>query len=101
MVRIYRHEVPVDGQWHAFVLQSEPLAVGCRKSDVVEFWVDHHENEAGDAIGDVTRFELMVVGTGQRLPDEATEYVGTAIAPFGTFVWHLIRKAPPTTLEEV
>ena len=85
-MRIYRYEVPVDGEWHTWTLQGEPLMVGCRKPEVVEFWADYVDDVAP------VLADFMVVGTGDPWPDEANEYVGTAIAPGGDLVWHLIRK---------
>lgn len=80
--RIFRYEVPVDGQWHALKVDGAPLHVGCRKRGVVEFWAPSGGlNRPG-----VRRF--IVVGTGHPLPAGSLRYHGTAMD--GPLVWHLI-----------
>lgn len=85
---IYRYEVPVDGKDHEFVLHGSPLHVGCRDYDRVEFWAVYRD---GSSDGPLRRFQ--VVGTGHELPKGA-RYIGTAPAPGGTLVWHLIELLP-------
>ena len=82
--RIYRYEVPVDDRWHIFKC-GPPLHVACRNPDVVEFWA-RPRNEDTDEFVDPQHFR--VYGTGQEIPDEV-RYVGTAIEPGGSLVWHL------------
>jgi hypothetical protein len=77
-VRIYRYEVPVDDNHHVIELEGDPLHVGCRRIDVVEFWAIA---EGGPAI----RRRFTVVGTGHPF-DEGHRYV----APGGQLVWHLL-----------
>jgi hypothetical protein len=84
--RIYRYEVPVDDQWHEFDL-GPVLAVGCRQADVVEFWAMHFDN------GLTVRRRFIVVGTGHTLPVEASRHIGTAVAPGGQLVWHLMGES--------
>lgn len=84
--RIYRYEVPVDGEWHDVVLTGSPLRVGCRDVDTVEFWAIAH------GLGAITR-RFRVVGTGEALPSGA-RYWGTAIAPGDELVWHLVEAGP-------
>lgn len=81
--RIFRFEVPVDDQWHPIKLSGHPLAVGCRDARVVEFWA----RETDVATAGVRMFR--VVGTGHPMPEKAT-YWGTATAPGGWLVWHLV-----------
>jgi hypothetical protein len=86
MSRIFRYEVPVDDRAHMVELGGEPLAVGCRQADVVEFWAlepAHSRNR---------RF-FIVVGTGHPI-DGAFHYWGTAVAPGGQLVWHLLELTP-------
>lgn len=78
--RIYRYEVPVDDRWHT-IRCGPPLHVGCRNPDIVEFWAYPPADNA-----DEQRFR--VYGTGHDIPGEVF-YVGTAIAPGGSLVWHL------------
>ena len=78
--RIYRYEVPVDDAPHEFRLHGNPLAVGCRRYDVVEFWAIHHD-DLSDESGQRRRFQ--VVGTGHDLPHglrRAGWHIGTAVA---------------------
>lgn len=85
MNAIYRYEVPVDDNVHTIPLTGQVLHVGCRKTDVVEFWALHT-----DASEEKRHF--VVVGTGQPLVPlgRTAEYVGTAYAPSGGLVWHLL-----------
>lgn len=87
-VMIYRYEVPVDDQWHEIGLRGDILEVGCRQSDMVEFWATHDT----DAV--IQQRKYVVVGTGQPWPsipfDQRLVYRGTAQDPTGTLVWHLL-----------
>lgn len=83
--RIFRYEVPVDDQWHVITGTSDPLSVGCRNPGIVEFWAWERP--------DVTMHtEYRVVGTGQPI-DGPMSHQGTAIAPGGHLVWHLVRRS--------
>jgi hypothetical protein len=85
MKTIHRYEVPVDGGWHSF--ECGPiLAVGCRNPEIVEFWA--YPNGSGSFGKGMRHFS--VVGTGQSFED-VEQYVGTATAPGGQLVWHLIQ----------
>jgi hypothetical protein len=88
--RIFRYEVPVDDQWHDFKLWGDPLAVQCRDIRAVEFWA-RHGGENADPSGLSRSF--IVVGTGHPIPTDA-RYWGTAIAPGGQLVWHLLELWP-------
>ena len=79
---IYRYEVPVDDRWHPLQLSGRIVHVGCRNMHAVEVWAFHTDGPT------VTR-SFRVYGTGQAIPP-GVEYVGTAIAPGGQLVWHLI-----------
>lgn len=79
---IYRYEVPVDDRWHPLQLSGEVLHVDCRNARVVELWAMHHE-------GPKAVRSFRVYGTGHPLPD-GVDYIGTAIAPGGQLVWHLV-----------
>lgn len=81
--RILRFEVPVDDRFHLIrVPRNSILHVGCRNERAVEFWIGEH------ASGDEVR-AYQVYGTGQPIP-EGTKYEGTAVAPGGRLVWHLM-----------
>lgn len=82
--RIYRYEVPVDDCWH-IIRSGKPLHVACRQLDTVEFWAASPDDMAGS--GEERHFR--VYGTGHPMPDALT-YVGTALAPGGHLVWHLV-----------
>lgn len=84
-MHIYRHEVPVDDRWHPLQLSGEILHVGCRNMHVVEVWARHTDDPV------VTR-SFRVYGTGQPLPPDI-QHIGTAIAPGGQLVWHLMETA--------
>lgn len=81
---IFRYEVPVDDRWHRIELSGALYSVGCRTIDVVEFWA---LSSGGPAISR----DFRVYGTGHPLPAEF-EYVGTAVAPGGALVWHLVER---------
>lgn len=82
---IFRYEIPVDDQWHTFLLAESPLAFGCRHETVVEFWAQPAR------LGGVSR-TFKVVGTGQPI-DEGTWYHATVVSPSGRFVWHVVGRA--------
>ncbi|MDX2838014.1 hypothetical protein PV377_03170 [Streptomyces ipomoeae] len=79
---IYRYEVPVDDRWHPLQLSGRIVHVDCRDVHAVEVWAIH-TNDLPE-----TR-TFRVYGTGHTLPPDV-QHVGTAIAPGGQLVWHLI-----------
>lgn len=83
---IYRHNVPVDGQWHTIALTGDVVFIATRHVDLVEVWSMHDDDRPL-----VTR-EFQVFGTGQLLPDdEQTVYVASTLA--GQYlVWHLFER---------
>ena len=84
--RIFRFEVPVDDQWHPLDV-PDPLTVtriGCRRRDVVEFWAVAH--------GQTWPRQFLVVGTGQPFDLNRDIVHGTAVAPEGDLVWHLLER---------
>jgi hypothetical protein len=80
---IYRYEVPVDDDVHPIELSGKILHVGCRDPRTVEFWALHSGGPTVERV-------FCVVGTGHPIPDGWTKLVGTAIAPGGHLVWHLL-----------
>ena len=82
--RIFRHEVPVDDREHEYVITGDPVAVACRDVNKVEFWT----LDDSDAEGRKRRF--VVVGTGHSLSPYVVRHWGTAIAPGGQLIWHLV-----------
>lgn len=82
--RIFRHEVPVDDQEHEVVISGDPLAVSCRDLTKVEFW------SLDDPNAQALLRRFTVVGTGQLLSPYVCRHWGTAIAPGGQLVWHLM-----------
>lgn len=89
-VSIHRYEVPIDDKVHSVLFHGEPLAMACRHSGVVEFWALHLDHFAGNGL---PRW-FTVVGTAQPLPEKFKGYIGTAVAPGGSLVWHLIEVRP-------
>lgn len=90
-MRIYCHEVPVDDRWHPVEAVMDPLSVGCREVGTVEFWAwEPHGGPWPE------RF-FRVFGTRQEIPDNV-KYWGTAVAPSGRLVWHLVEAT--SDLEE-
>ncbi len=86
MNRILRYEVPVDDEWHSLTGSfTTPLHVGCRDPRIVEFWAWEREDRS------ILPMEFRVIGTGHPFDGPGT-YVGTAIAPGGHLVWHLMRR---------
>lgn len=80
---IRRYDVPVGGV-HVVALAGHILHVGCRNEQVVEFWALHSPDTAVD------HRRFVVVGTGHPLPDGTWRYHGSAVAPGGRLVWHLL-----------
>jgi hypothetical protein len=87
--RIYRHQVPVDDQWHELELHGNPLAVAARNPAIVEFWARFSPGVAG------MKRQFRVIGTGQPTPDNAVTYWGTTVAS-PQLVWHLVERGPTT-----
>ncbi|MFF2864550.1 hypothetical protein ACFVSX_32300 [Streptomyces rubiginosohelvolus] len=85
---IHRYEIPVDDQNHRFTIGRGPLHFACRQDGVVEFWAC----APTDSIALLREF--TVVGTGHPMP-VGTWHVGTAIAPGGHLVWHILECAIP------
>lgn len=85
MTAIHRYEVPVDDRWHPVQLSGNVLHVDCRNAHVVELWALHT-----DGPGDTRSFR--VYGTGQPIPPDL-RHIGTALAPGGKLVWHLMEIA--------
>lgn len=85
-MRIFRHEVPVDDRAHVFELHGDPLAVACRRTNTVEFWALHDDDGPG-----LKRW-FRVAGTGQPVEPRRGRRLhwGTAVAPGGQLVWHLV-----------
>lgn len=82
---IFRYQVPVDGRWHTIDLTGQILHVASRDPAYVEFWAMHHH-------GEVPRpAQFRVVPTGYSFASGM--YRGTAIAPGGQLVWHLIEAS--------
>lgn len=88
--RILRFEVPVDGRFHFLRVPCNGiLHVGCRSERAVEFWI--RESRAGDEVR-----AFQVFGTGEPIR-EGTQYEGTAVAPGGRLVWHLLSASASST----
>jgi hypothetical protein len=77
---IYRHQVPIDDDWHVLRLSGAVLHVASRCPGAVDVWALHTGGF------EVAR-TLRVFGTGHSLP-EGLSYIGTAIAE--PFVWHVM-----------
>jgi hypothetical protein len=91
--RILRFEVPVDDRWHLLqVPVGAILHVDCRISSLVEFWIRENEHRADE----VRAFRAY--GTGQPAPVSAT-FEGTALAPGGRLVWHLMSASTVPPME--
>jgi hypothetical protein len=84
---IFRYEVPVDDEWHEFDLTADVLHVAARRVDTVEFWSLNEQDQPAAT----SRFR--VVGTGHSV-DPNWVHRGTAIAPGGMLVWHLMQENP-------
>jgi hypothetical protein len=87
---IFRYEVPVDDEWHGVDLSGEVLHVDSRHPQVVEFWALHSG-------GPTVRRWFRVFGTGHPLPEGRLHHRGTAVAPGGHLVWHLV-EGPEASL---
>lgn len=83
--RILRSQIPVDDEWHARDMGGPIVHVATRDPRVVEiWWLDETSETARPRT-------FRVFGTGHPLPD-AAQYVGTAITPDGSLVWHLMER---------
>lgn len=84
---IYRFEVPRDDQPHRVQFEGDVFAVAARGVDTIEFWALGGGSEARVRT-------LMVVGTGQPLPEAYWCHWGTVVIYDVHYerrvVWHLI-----------
>jgi hypothetical protein len=86
--KVFRYEVPVDGNAHVFALTGDPVAVAAVGDNGVEFWAEHDwRKEPG-----LSR-AFRVFGTGQPLPEDVT-WAGTCQRSPGGLVWHLYEVTP-------
>jgi hypothetical protein len=114
MQRVLRWAIPVDDQWHdigaGYVVETAARQSFQRPGDIVEIWT--LEDTPDDGPVDVPMRSVIVVGTGQPVP-EHTEHVGTAVVPalqlvpsalagqrdriesIGGLVWHVFAKYDP------
>jgi len=79
--QMFRYEVPVDDQAHAFALTCNPVAAANAAGDVVEFWAEHDDDPGFSRA-------FRVFGTGQPLPEDA-EWIATCPRTASGLVWHL------------
>lgn len=63
---------------------AKPLAVHEHHS-AIALWVEV------DTTKSAVPTEFFVAATGMLLPDDATEYIGTALMSGGNLVWHVYR----------
>lgn len=98
MRKIYRYEVPVDGETHPLIITDWPILTPLRaeaaSDDLVEFWLD-----CDDQLPQAEK-RFTVMGTGQEMPDGALLLGTTSRTPSG-LVWHLcvIGRSEPRTHE--
>jgi hypothetical protein len=89
--RIYRYEVPVDGDDREMLVPDRILHVACRRRAVVEFWA------LWTPTG-LRRRYFRVFGTGHEIGPAEYAYVGTALVPIDQciggeqLVWHLMER---------
>jgi hypothetical protein len=80
---VYRATIPVDDGWHLVRLQGPVLHVATHLEEAVEIWHLHDDGQ------EPTKDYFHAVGTGHALVRDDADYVGSAVTPSGTFVWHL------------
>jgi hypothetical protein len=92
--RILRFEVDVDDRWRIIRIPApgDVLAVGCRRSCTVEFWV-REDPQAGT----VNR-AFRVYGTGHPFPPSA-RWDGTTPDVHQALIWHLVSVPADTPPE--
>jgi hypothetical protein len=85
-VRVLRYEVPVNDLEHLLWVAGDIVHVQTRSADYVEFWSLERRNG-----GRTVERAFQVFGTGHEVP-EGLRFVGSAVSPGGTFVWHLFER---------
>jgi len=80
-LRMFRYEIPVDGEAHKFLLKSYPVKAEITPSFQVEFWAEHND------VLDEEEYTFQVYGTGHPIPDGGM-YVATTDRKNG-LVFHL------------
>ncbi len=98
MRKIYRYELPVDGEVHTLDMPLYYVNQGFRRveairDDLVEFWI---QTDRADTLahGPYER-RFTVLGTGQDVPDGAWVHGTTARTQSG-HVWHLCEVSAVT-----
>lgn len=87
--RVFRYEVPVDDRWYDLPVWTDPISVGCRYADVVEFWAV----QPRAAMGEPPTRSFRIIGTGHPAPEGAARHWGTVASPDGNLVWHLVERS--------
>lgn len=86
MRKIYRYSVPILNFATHSIFIGKIVHVACKTEDAVDFWVEVDE---GLQTNETRIFE--VYPTGVEIPDDA-QYIGTAISPVNSYVWHLYQR---------
>jgi hypothetical protein len=84
---ILRVSIPVDARWHTVELGGPIVHVATRELHEVEVWFLNDPQ-----VEPISR-RFTVVGTGHDT--QGGTHVGTAIAPGGALVWHLVERVEP------
>lgn len=84
MRTVWKHEVPVDDQWHRHMV-GRPVAVDTAQQ-AVALW-----SEVGEE--GTSPLELRVYGTGQPIDDDDAVYLGTTVQrQYMDLVWHVYSR---------
>lgn len=85
--RIYRYEIPADGQEHQVVMFGPAGVLEARsKGKAVEFWAEHYDGGEFDKPR-----TFYVAGTGRAVP-EHYRWVATCPDIIPGVVWHLFER---------
>lgn len=89
-IKMYKFEVPVDGEWHEIELVGPEDCivqhVGVQHRGVVAFWSAWTDHSLAEKI----KLEFRAYRTGEEFDLDSTTYHGTVLD--GPYVWHLISR---------
>lgn len=91
---IFRQVIPVDDQWHSFILTGPIVHVGTREESCVEIWFMNDPATEGEP----RRFRVF--GTGQPIEPVTARHLASVITPSSRFVWHVLEHQPVAIEEE-
>lgn len=93
MTKIYKYELPVDGEWHDLPINAAVVHVDAHpfNNEIVLLWAAHDD-------GTDETLRVRVFATGEDLPPNTRipqNLIGTAVTTDRSHVWHVVSTWHP------